>query len=225
VGLLYMSSFSKKVRKTVEKFGDSMSRKKYAKPSNDPKYAKICKLIIDEEQMSDIYPGQSDKVSGTTMTQQDCLQKFAKNRLAELERIKQKKVSEITKTELVELEELKPAIEPRKFKELKTQIEKSKKYLQKIEDGRTKYTGEELVSPLGIQNIRMTKVDTSSVPRSDESDEMFGPKIIIKEPTVQDILDTNGKAYIEWRKSLPKKKGGKSRKNKRGTRRHRKTRR
>ena len=72
--------------------------------------------------------------------------------------------------------------------------------------------------------FKMFKVPKSKLPDSDESDELFTPGI--EEPTVQQILDTDGRAYIEWQTSINRlKKGGKSRKNKRGTRRHRKTRR
>jgi len=232
-----LKKVGKKVRKVGEKmgekFGTSKTIRKYVKPFSGKNYVEIerCLIEVEPAELRDIYSGHPEKVSGTTEEQQKCLQEFAEKRLAELEIIKQKKVSQITDDDLVEL---KPAIEPPKYKEIKTQIEQSKKitkskkikeYLQKVEDGRTQYTGEEMDSPLGIHNKRMTKVETSKVPGSDESDEIFIPKIIIKEPTVQEILDTNGQAYIDWSNSLPRKKGGKSRKNKPGNRRHRKTRR
>jgi len=229
-----MSTFEKvgkKVRKmgekVGEKFGTSKSIKKYAKPFSGKNYFEIEKCLIEFEpaELKDIYSGYPEKVSGTTTGKQECLKKFADKRVAEeVERIKRKKISQITDDDLLEL---KPAIESRKFKELKIQIEKSKKYLQKIEDGRTKYTGEEMFDPLRIE--RFTKVDTSKVPGSDESDEMHTPKIIIEEPTIEDILDTNGKAYINWRSEILSFqhgfKGGKSRKMNRKRRRQRKTRR
>jgi len=208
--------------KVGEKFGTSKSIKKYAKPFSGKNYVEIEKCLIEFEpaELKDIYSGHPEKVSGTTTDKQECLKKFADKRVAEVERIKRKKISQITEDDLLEL---KPAIESRKFKELKIQIEKSKKYLQKIEDGRTKYTGEEMFDPLRIE--RFTKVDTSKVPASDESDEMYTPKIIIEEPTIDEILNSKGIAYLTWKDSLESnKKGGKSRKMNRKTRRQRKTR-
>ena len=169
------------------------------------KYAKICDIDISEAETGDLY-SSTDSIKGKiTEKQRDCLSR--------LQSIKNKKISELT---------------PEELSQNKKDLKKITKSLQKIEEpnGRGKYSGIALSDPL--TPARIEKKEVSSVSR-ENSAEMFEPKISIDEPTIEEILRTNGKAYIDWRSEILSLKhgfkGGKSRKMNRKTRRQRKTRR
>jgi hypothetical protein len=73
---------------------------------------------------------------------------------------------------------------------------------------------------------RLEKVNKSITRCS--SDEIFAPHSsdeILPEPTIEEILATNGKAYLEWMESKGQKIGGRKSLAKKSRRRRRKTRR
>jgi hypothetical protein len=246
VGLLYMSSFSKKVKNVGEEVKKAMSSKKYVQPFSEKKYSRICDIVINEAQMSDIYTGHLGELTGTTIEQRKCLHEFAEKRRAKSEKTKRRKISEITQDELENLEHF---VDKEQFKRVKDARKKIEEYIKPKEDPVLKHdSGDYMFDPLKFKTpVKkfMTPVKKSVVStKSDESDDssasinMFGPKILVDEvriehPTIDDILD-NSDVYIEWRKSIEKLKkilkqraGGKSRKMNRKTRRksNRKTRR
>jgi hypothetical protein len=170
------------------------------------KYAKICDIDISKAETGDLYPS-TDSIKGKiTEKQRECLSR--------LQSIKDKKISELT---------------PEELSQNKKDLKKITKSLQIIEEpnGRGKHSGIALSDPFSLN--RMEKKEVSIVPRSDGSEDMFAPKISIDEPTIEEILATDGKAYIDWRAEILSLKhgfkGGKSRKMNRKSRRQRKTRR
>ena len=235
--------------KVGETFGPSKSSKKYTKSFSGKNYVEIerCLIEVAPTEMRDIYSGHPEKVSGTTEEQQKCLKEFAKKKRAKFEQTKRRKISEITEDELNDLEYV---VSENQFKRVKKIVEDARKikvYMKHKEDPILKHdSGDSLFDPFEPERKRvvshMQKIDKSSFSkRSDESDDSinrFEPEILVDEiripdPTIEEILD-NSKSYMIWKRGIDilknkliAKKGGKSRKMNRKTRRNsnRKTRR
>ena len=92
------------------------------------------------------------------------------------------------------------------FNELKKDVKEIKKIVTEIKSTP--------ISKLPTQLKRIEKVNVSII-RCD-SEDIFGPDIEIAEPTIDQILNTNGKVYIDWiiAKEKAATKGGKSRRSK-----------
>lgn len=92
------------------------------------------------------------------------------------------------------------------FNELKKDVKEIKKIVIEIKSTP--------ISQLPIQLKRLEKVDVSIIRCN--SEDIFGPDIEITEPTFDQILETNGKSYIDWVIATEKAamKGGKSRRSK-----------